>query len=119
MSHDDRDQAGGHPRRRKPCSGLLACLCCHIVLPVNSSLSRTVREREAARFEAAANDSEDRTPEPTHHQFLNRRCLRCGTRWIDNDLPEYADCPSYRDDSPIVYTTDSTGATASSHRIED
>ncbi|MCI4659708.1 hypothetical protein [Cryobacterium zhongshanensis] len=51
MSQDDRDQRGGHRRRR---SGTKSCGCCPVLAPRAQSINRTERNRVAAEYESLA-----------------------------------------------------------------
>lgn len=117
MSRSDKDKAGGHPRRDKPRSGLLDCLCCPHLVPEAWSPQRQVREADAMRREFMADDGTDIPSVYGEHQFLAGRCMRCRIRDLDALLPQYRQCPDSVEDEPIRYITATQGEVHTSHLI--
>lgn len=117
MSRSDKDKAGGHPRRDKPRSGRLGCLCCEVLVPDSRSPQRRVRENAAWSFELTAEQGPDPSPSDGGHQFLDSRCLRCQVHHLDALLPQYQQCPERSGDEPIVYMTTTEGEVHISHPV--
>lgn len=88
MSRTDRDQKGGHPQRSRP-----------------RSTRRRIREQAAMRHEQAADDGTDAPRLYSEHRFLDRRCIRCGLRSIDEGLAGTQTCPGLDEDEPICHTS--------------
>lgn len=51
MSRNDKDQRGGHRRRR---TNIYSCGCCDVRIPRHQSPNRTERERISMRYETSA-----------------------------------------------------------------
>lgn len=75
-------------------------------------------EEIAERLQSDWTDLDEAVAPESKHVFLAGRCIRCGTDWIDADLPELQNCADRADDAPITYYTDSAGHTHASHVID-
>lgn len=121
MSHDDRNQAGGHPIRHPH---LLDCMCCPRLTKQNTRPARgevrlrAIDEELGVRRFIDMRDAhvEYEGPEVFHdggHIFEGERCIYCHTNVYDIGL--YPDapaiCPVPRE--PLNYSTE-TGHGASS-----
>lgn len=114
MSHDDRDQAGGHPIRHPH---LLDCMCCPATTKQDARPARRADRDQAieeqlgrGRWTDAVDDLEDDAPIVVLHDgghiFEGERCVYCHTNVYDigiyPDAPEI--CPIPRE--PLEYSTE-------------
>jgi hypothetical protein len=126
MSHDDRDQGGGHPIRHH---SQLDCLCCPTTMKQDARPARRVdrsraiaEQLERGRWDLDLGDLEDDEPIVVLHDgghiFEAERCVYCNVNYLDigiyPDAPEI--CPIPRE--PLNYSTETgQGPSASDPRL--
>ncbi|MFI9629267.1 hypothetical protein [Streptomyces sp. NPDC052042] len=123
MSHDDRDQAGGHPNRHP---SMLSCLCCPATTKHDAHPSRHDDRARAideqlgrSHYVDVVDDPEESEYVVDPHVYVAGRCVRCDVNWLDVGVyPGLDACPGKDDDEPVVYSTTTGEPPVSSHRIE-